>query len=122
MIRVTINRYIHDNRQYDEILNFPSLEAFYNHIKRNTDYSRYNPQFFANPKVNHFINGKLKLDSSCISWKDSTYINGVVLIENEYGIIYSTGKYTNNISHWSEEVQCWLLKIREEGVKFNFVK
>lgn len=122
MISVTINRYINDSRQNDVILKFPSLNALYNFIKRNTDYSRYNPQYFTNPDRDHTISGKLSLDSSCISWKDSTYINGVVLMENEVGIIYSTGKYTNKVSHWSKEVQDWLREINATKVTFNFVE
>lgn len=57
-----------------------------------------------------------------IKENDSKWTYWVELIEKDGAIIYSTGKFTNGICHWNDEIKQWLITCRERmnNPVFNF--
>lgn len=54
-------------------------------------------------------------------WRGTTYY--IHMIENDLGIIFSDGEYTNEQKHWNDEVKEWLAhcNTRRDAPVFNFV-
>lgn len=125
MIRVKYERYHNDYNRKIEERTFSDLDQLADWLFSNVDGSYKEKMFFVNPdsKLPYF-NGKLKLDSSCIStrYNSTGYETWVLQIVKDGAIIYSTGKFTNGISHWNEEIKQWLRDCRERQLHpiFNF--
>lgn len=122
MIKVRYEKYYNDYITKYETITLFSLNDLANWMfaKTTGEYKRH--MYFADPNQNHEFCGKLKLDSSSIHTSDDCYIYWIHQIEKDGAIIYSTGKFTNGICHWNEEVKQWLLDCRKRmnNPKFNF--
>lgn len=66
---------------------------------------------------------RMHLDNNCIkSMDEHWFTHWVEFIEKDGVIIYSTGKFTNGISHLNNEIKQWLIACKErmENPVFNF--
>ena len=125
MIIVKYTRYKNDYDKHEEIKSFHSLNGVADWLFNLCEGSYKDGMFFVDPdwKKVQGCTGKF-LDSSCISVRyDGTgYCTWVQQIEDSGIIIYSTGKHTNNISHWNETIKQWLrdCRTRQLNPQFNF--
>ena len=126
MIKVKYERYAHDYNRHMEERTFSGLDDFADWLFGKVEGKYEDNMFFVDPDngwLTHY-NGKLHLDSSCISLhRDSTgYATWVIQIEEDGKIIYSIGRFTNGISYWNEEVKQWLrdCRSRQKNPTFNF--
>lgn len=55
------------------------------------------------------------------TWGGPSY--WIDMIENDFGIMFSDGKYTNGYTHWNDEVKEWLAHCdkRRDTPEFKFV-
>lgn len=123
MITVYYEKYLNDYCTKDMVENFSSLDELAEWMFSKVHGEYKTKIFFIDPDSKFvYSNGKLKLDSSCISVRDGQYCYWVRQIKENGKIIYSEGTYTNKICHWNEEVKHWLKKNRERVEKpvFNF--
>lgn len=125
MIRVKYERYHNDYNRKIEERTFHNLNQLADWLFSNVNGSYKDKMFFVDPDSTlPYLGGKLELDSSCISTRrDSTgYETWILLIVKDGAIIYSTGRFTNGISHWNEEIKQWLRNCRERQLHpmFNF--
>ncbi len=126
MITVHYTRYRNDYDRKEDVKSVYSLEDLANWLFSKCKGKYTDGMFFTNPDDDrmHYWNGKLKLDNSCIStrYDDSGYCTWIEMIESGGKIIYSTGKYTNGICHWNDEIKQWLrdCRIRQRNPQFNF--
>lgn len=125
MIRVKYERYHNDYNRRTEEKTFYDLSQVADWLFSKAN-GRYKDRlFFIDPdgRIPYF-GGKLNLDSSCISAKydDTGYATWVQEIIKDGKIIYSTGEYTNGISHWNDEIKQWLrdCRDRQRNPHFNF--
>ena len=126
MIRVKYERYHNNYNRKIEEKDFCNLDQLADWLFSNVSGNYKDKMFFINPDNNWFTHcdGKLRLDSSCIStsYDSSGYCTWVHQIVKDGAIIYSTGKFTNGICHWNEEIKQWLRDCRERQLHqaFNF--
>lgn len=125
MIRVKYERYHNDYNRKIEERTFSNLDRLADWLFSNVSGNYKEKMFFVNPDSTiPYFGGELKLDSSCISTRyDSTgYETWILQIVKDGAIIYSTGRFTNGISHWNEEIKQWLRDCRERQLHptFNF--
>lgn len=123
MIRVTYTKYRNDYDRKDEKISFYNLKELEDWLFNMKTGSYERNMYFTSPDRSHYYDGKLQLDSSCISSNDGKYDIWVQMIENDDGIMYSTGRYTNGICHWNDQVKDFLrsCRKRQKGNQFNFV-
>lgn len=131
MLKVRYTEYMNDYMKHNKEKTFRSLSEVADWLFNMFPYSYdHYGMFFVNPddeRITH-TNGKLHLDNSCISSSDgrwSYWVEEIIQYNPMNGyekIIYSTGKYTNGISHWNEEVKQWLreCRARQKNPQFNF--
>lgn len=124
MIKVKYEKYYNDYIRTDEFKTFNSLEDLANWLFGLVKGEYKKSMWFIDPNSKHIYNNDdtLRLDRSCIKSNDGKYIYWIELIEKDEVIIYSTGKFTNGICHWNEEVKQWLVACRERmnNPVFNF--
>ena len=125
MIRVKYERYNCDYRRHIEEKTFRDLECLADWLFSNVNGSYKDNMFFVNPDSTlPYYGNELHLDSSCIStrYDSSGYETWILQIIKDGAIIYSTGRFTNGICHWNEEVKQWLRDCRERQLHpvFNF--
>lgn len=126
MIRVKYERYHNNYNRKIEEKDFCNLDQLADWLFSNVSGNYKDKMFFINPDNNWFTHcdGKLRLDSSCIStsYDSSGYCTWVHQIVKDGAIIYSTGKFTNGICYWNEEIKQWLRDCRERQLHpvFNF--
>lgn len=122
MIKVKYNKYYNDYRRFDEIKTFCSLDDFANWLFDMVQGDYKYKIWFVDPYDDHMRDGKLHLDNSCIKSRDGDWQYWIEQIEKDGAIIYSTGKYTNGICHWNDEIKQWLVKCRDRmnNPRFNF--
>lgn len=126
MITVKYTRYRNDYDKKAETKSFYTLDDLADWLFEKCKGSYKDEMYFTNPDDDrfHFYDGKLKLDNSCISvrYDDTGYCTWIEQIEDGGAIIYSTGKYTNNICHWNETIKQWLrdCRARQRNPQFNF--
>lgn len=122
MIKVKYEKYYNDYRNSYETKTFNSLDELadwmFGMVKGKYEYKIW----FTDPDSNHIFENKLRLDGSCIKSNDGVYTYWIEQIEKDDKIIYSTGKFTNEICHWNDEIKCWLRVCRErmDNPQFNF--
>ena len=122
MIKVKYEKYYNDYKKSYETKNFNSLnnlaDWLFGMVKG--EYKR--SMWFVDPDNKHLFNGELRLDGSCIHSNDGEWIYWIEQIEKDGVIIYSTGKFTNGICHWNDEIKEWLRCCRERlsNPQFNF--
>ena len=126
MVTVKYTRYRNDYDKKAESKSLYSLEDVADWLFSRCVGSYKEGLFFIDPENTRLTSysGKLKLDNSCIStrYDDTGYCIWIDQIEDGGRIIYSTGKYTNGICHWNDEIKQWLrdCRIRQESPQFNF--
>ena len=125
MIKIKYERYHNDYNRKIEEKTFYDLKKVTDWLFDNVSGNYKDKMFFIDPDSRlPYFGGKLNLDSSCIStrYDVSGYETWVLLIEKDGAIIYSTGRFTNGISYWNEEVKQWLRDCRERQLHpvFNF--
>ena len=122
MIKVKYHKYYNDYRNSYETKTFSSLEELadwlFGMVKGKYEYKIW----FTNPNEDNMFDGKLRLDGSCIKSNDGEWSYYIEQIEKDDKIIYSTGKFTNGICHWNDEIKSWLRVCRERmnNPQFNF--
>ena len=122
MIKVKYHKYYNDYRNSYETKTFSSLDELadwlFGMVKGKYEYKIW----FTNPNEDNMFDGKLRLDGSCIKSNDGEWSYYIEQIEKDDKIIYSTGKFTNGICHWNDEIKCWLRVCRERmnNPQFNF--
>lgn len=122
MIKVKYHKYYNDYRNSYETKTFSSLDELadwlFGMVKGKYEYKIW----FTNPNEDNMFDGKLRLDGSCIKSNDGEWSYYIEQIEKDDKIIYSTGKFTNGICHWNDEIKCWLRICRERmnNPQFNF--
>lgn len=123
MIKVKYKKYYNDFKNSMETKIFYSLDDLADWLfgMVNGKYDSFKI-YFVNPDTVHTYNGKLHLDNSCISSSDDHWHYWVEQIERDGKIIYSTGKFTNGISYWNEDIKQWLRECRNRinNPQFNF--
>ena len=124
MVIVKYQRYHNDYTRYFEEKTFVDLQEVADWLFGKCRGSYRDSIYFTNPDTDHYYDGKLRLDNSCISVEDdgSGYDTWIEQIEENGKIIYSTGKYTNGICHWNEKIKQWLrdCRVRRENPQFDF--
>lgn len=122
MIKVKYHKYYNDYRNSYETKTFSSLDELadwmFGMVKGKYEYKIW----FADPDSNYMFENKLRLDGSCIKSNDGVYTYWIEQIEKDDKIIYSTGRFTNGICHWNDEIKGWLRVCRERmnNPQFNF--
>lgn len=122
MYKVKYEKYYNDYRKSYETKTFRTMEEFADWLFGMVKGEYKRSMWFTNPDDEHLLNGKLKLDGSCIHSNDGEWIYWIEQIEKDGTIIYSTGKFTNNVCHWNDEVKQWLRDCRQRmnNPTFNF--
>lgn len=126
MITVKYERYSDDYHRHIESKTFSGLGALADWLFEKAEGRYEDKMFFVNPDNEWLTHekSKLRLDSSCISlrYDSSGYETWILQINKDGKIIYSTGRFTNGISHWNEEVKQWLrdCRDRQKNPTFNF--
>ena len=122
MIKVKYHKYYNDYRNSYETKTFNSLDELadwmFGMVKGTYEYKIW----FVDPDANYMRENKLRLDGSCIKSNDGEWSYWIEQIEKDDKIIYSTGKFTNGICHWNDEIKCWLRVCGERmnNPQFNF--
>lgn len=123
MIKIKYEKYYNDYINSYETKTFDSLESLADWLFGLVKGEYKKSMWFVDPENSCVYNdGKLHLDGSCIKSRDEKWIYWVELIEKDGAIIYSTGKFTNGICHWNDEIKQWLIACRERmnNPMFNF--
>lgn len=122
MIKVKYEKYYNDYIKSYETKSFNSLEGLADWLFEMVKGEYKRSMWFVNPNDDHMFDGKLRLDGSCIHSRDGEWRYWIHKIEKDGAIIYSTGKFTNGICHWNDEIKCWLRVCRERmnNPQFNF--
>lgn len=122
MIRVKYEKYYNDYRNSYETKGFGSLEELADWLFGMVKGEYKRSMWFTDPNNDHMFDGKLRLDGSCIKSNDGEWVYWIEQIEKDGVIIYSTGKFTNGICHWNDEIKQWIADCRERMNKptFNF--
>ena len=123
MIKIKYEKYRNDTIKFYEIINFNSLEEVADWLFEMVPGEYKRSMWFVNPDNDRLYDGdKVHLDGSCIKSNDGYWTYWIELIEKDGAIIYSTGKFTNGICHWNDEVKQWLRICRErmDNPVFNF--
>lgn len=122
MIKVKYKKYYNDYRNSYETKEFSSFKELTDWLFGMAKGEYKKCMYFTSPDDEHIYDGKLKLDNSCISSYDGEWSYWVEQIEKDGIIVYSTGKFTNGICYWNEEVKQWLRTCEERmnNPKFNF--
>lgn len=122
MIKVKYHKYYNDYNNSYETKTFSSLDELadwlFGMVKGKYEYKIW----FVDPDAKYMFENKLRLDSSCIKSNDGEWSYWIEQIEKDDKIIYSTGKFTNGICHWNDEIKDWLRTCRERmnNPQFNF--
>lgn len=124
MYHVKFQKYYNDlNYSYEE-KDFSSLKILEDWMFDLVDGKYKDKMWFTNPDNQKCYpdNEKLKLDNSCIKVRTNFATYGIELIKKDKVIIYSTGKFTNGICHWNEDIKNWLRECRNRMMNptFNF--
>lgn len=124
MIKVKYEKYRNDYDRMIEEKWFHNLQEVQDWLFDICEGEYAKGMFFINPASTiPYFKGKLNLDSSCISVNGRSYDTWVLQINKDGKIIYSTGRFTNGISYWNDEVKQWIMACRERQLKnptFNF--
>lgn len=124
MIKIKYQKYYNDYNNSYETKTFDSLESLADWLFGLVKGEYKRSMYFQDPNSKYIYDndGKPCLDSSCIKSNDGKWTYRVELIEKDGAIIYSSGKFTNGICHWNDEVKQWLIACRErrENPVFNF--
>lgn len=116
-------RYWNDYRRKDETKTFSGLAELENWMfgQMQQDYTKDFVMTFPTPAAAV----RIKADGPWAiefrpKWGDENI--WIHLIENDAGIIFSDGKFTAGLKHWTREVQEWLTHCEErrKSPKFNF--
>lgn len=107
-ITVKYEKYYNDNRHLYDVKVFDSLEALADWMFSLVKGEYKKSMWFTDPEGRHEVNGKLHLDGSCIKSCDGEWTYWIEQIEKNGAIIYSTGKFTNGICYWNDEIKQWL--------------
>lgn len=124
MIKIKYEKYYNDYINSYETKTFDSLESLADWLFGLVKGKYERSIWFVDPNSKYICDndGKPHLDGSCIKSNDGKWTYWVELIEKDGAIIYSTGKFTNGICHWNDEVKQWLIACRERinNPVFNF--
>ena len=125
MIKVKYEKYRNDYDRMIEEKWFHNLQEVQDWLFDICEGKYAKGMFFIDPESTiPYFKGKLNLDSSCISVNGRSYDTWVLQINKDGKIIYSTGRFTNGISYWNDEVKQWIMACRERQLNpnptFNF--
>lgn len=112
MLKVKYEKYFNDCKKSYETKDFDNLEKLADWLFEMVKGKYENSMYFTNPDNDHVMDGKLHLDGSCIKSNDGYWTYWIEQIEKDGVIIYSTGKFTNGICHWNDEIKQWLKTCR----------
>ncbi len=127
MIKVGYEKYWCDFHRQSEEMNFSTLEELENWIfsQMEVKYSDDGSHLMSFPtpvKVERIReNGPWTIEFTPTTTGPTIWIHQ---IEDENGIIFSDGKLTCGLRHWSKAVQEWLIHCdkRQHNPQFNFVE
>lgn len=122
-VKVYYEEYVNDYNRRDKVEYFSSLNKFADILFENA--TNYTWLYFTNAERNKAENnGRFEFDSSCISSTGRKFNIYTHKIEKDGKIIYSDGKFTNGISHASNEVCEWLKECnaRKRNPQFDFAE
>lgn len=125
MIKVKYERYWNDFKRTSEVKSFSNLCELENWIfsQMQQDYTDTLVMGFPTPNKAKRINASApwRIEFTPQFGGESIWIHQ---IENFKGIVFSDGKFTAGMRHWSKEVQEWLVHCEERrrSPQFNFVE